>query len=847
MSKYDTLNPMQQEAVYHTEGPLLVLAGAGSGKTRVLTHRIAYLIEEKGVAPWNIMAITFTNKAAAEMRERVDRIVGFGSESIWVSTFHSSCVRILRRHIEYLGYSTNFTIYDGEDQKTLMKQIFKKLDIDTKQFKERAVLSKISSAKDEMITPEEYELNVGIDFREKKVAQIYKEYQKELKKNNALDFDDLILKTVELFQNVPEVLNYYQEKFRYIMVDEYQDTNLVQFKLVDLLAKKYRNICVVGDDDQSIYKFRGANIENILSFEKAFPGAKVIKLEQNYRSTQNILNAANEVIRNNRGRKDKTLWTANEEGNLTRFLQFDTAYEEADAIAREIRSKAAERACDYSEFAVLYRTNAQSRLLEEKFILHSIPYRLVGGVNFYQRKEIKDILCYLKTIANGQDDLAVQRIINVPRRGIGATSIGKVTIFASANGMSFYQALLRVKAVPAIGKAGDKILNFVEQIEDLKSRISELSIKELIEEILEKTGYKKELEAEGEIEAETRLQNIEELINKAVNYSENAETPTLDGFLEEVALVADVDNMDQSENRAILMTLHSAKGLEFPYVYLSGLEEGLFPSSMSIMSDDRDAVEEERRLCYVGITRAQKELTITAARQRMTNGETRFSMISRFVEEIPEWLLERPEQKSVFGRAAGLSFGGRSAEREDSGWGFGGRGSFDGEEQAGSRGGWNSSGGFGSSGFGGGSSSSQDASSGWGRKPGMTTGWGGSPAGSSSGSSYGHGSGFGGSAFGSGAAGSRTGGSSGGFGTPGNRGNAYAFKSAPSPSFGKAFSVEKPSSLSYKEGDRVRHIKFGEGTVKTIADGGKDFEVTVEFDRVGQKKMFASFAKLVKL
>ena len=847
MSKYDTLNPMQQEAVYHTEGPLLVLAGAGSGKTRVLTHRIAYLIEEKGVAPWNIMAITFTNKAAAEMRERVDRIVGFGSESIWVSTFHSSCVRILRRHIEYLGYSTNFTIYDGEDQKTLMKQIFKKLDIDTKQFKERAVLSKISSAKDEMITPEEYELNAGIDFREKKVAQIYKEYQKELKKNNALDFDDLILKTVELFQNVPEVLNYYQEKFRYIMVDEYQDTNLVQFKLVDLLAKKYRNICVVGDDDQSIYKFRGANIENILSFEKAFPGAKVIKLEQNYRSTQNILNAANEVIRNNRGRKDKTLWTANEEGNLTRFLQFDTAYEEADAIAREIRSKAAERACDYSEFAVLYRTNAQSRLLEEKFILHSIPYRLVGGVNFYQRKEIKDILCYLKTIANGQDDLAVQRIINVPRRGIGATSIGKVTIFASANGMSFYQALLRVKAVPAIGKAGDKILNFVEQIEDLKSRISELSIKELIEEILEKTGYKKELEAEGEIEAETRLQNIEELINKAVNYSENAETPTLDGFLEEVALVADVDNMDQSENRAILMTLHSAKGLEFPYVYLSGLEEGLFPSSMSIMSDDRDAVEEERRLCYVGITRAQKELTITAARQRMTNGETRFSMISRFVEEIPEWLLERPEQKSVFGRAAGLSFGGRSAEREDSGWGFGGRGSFDGEEQAGSRGGWNSSGGFGSSGFGGGSSSSQDASSGWGRKPGMTTGWGGSPAGSSSGSSYGHGSGFGGSAFGSGAAGSRTGGSSGGFGTPGNRGNAYAFKSAPSPSFGKAFSVEKPSSLSYKEGDRVRHIKFGEGTVKTIADGGKDFEVTVEFDRVGQKKMFASFAKLVKL
>ena len=494
MNKYELLNPMQQEAVYHTEGPLLVLAGAGSGKTRVLTHRIAYLIEEKQVNPWNIMAITFTNKAAAEMRERVDKIVGFGAESIWVSTFHSSCVRILRRHIEYLGYSTNFTIYDGDDQRTLMKQIFKRLDVDTKQFKERAVLSRISSAKDDMITPEEFELNAGGDFREKNVAQIYKEYQKELKKNNALDFDDLIVKTVELFQNVPDVLNYYQERFRYIMVDEYQDTNMVQFKLVDLLAGKYRNICVVGDDDQSIYKFRGANIENILSFEKAFSGAKVIKLEQNYRSTQNILNAANGVIRNNRGRKDKTLWTANDEGNLVRFLQFDTAYEEAEAIVKDIRREKEETGREYSDFAVLYRTNAQSRLLEEKCILYSIPYRLVGGVNFYQRKEIKDILCYLKTIANGQDDLAVQRIINVPKRGIGATSVGKVTIFASANGMSFYDALLRVRGITTLGKAADKIGVFTEQIEDFKARLPKMSIKELIEEVLENTGYKKEIE-----------------------------------------------------------------------------------------------------------------------------------------------------------------------------------------------------------------------------------------------------------------------------------------------------------------------------------------------------------------
>lgn len=775
MNKYDTLNPMQQEAVFYTEGPLLVLAGAGSGKTRVLTHRIAYLIEEKKVNPWNVMAITFTNKAAAEMRERVDKIVGFGAESIWVSTFHSSCVRILRRHIEYLGYSTNFTIYDGDDQKTLMKQVFKKLDIDPKQYKERAVLGVISSAKDELITPEEFELNAGGDFRQKKIAQIYKEYQKSLRSNNALDFDDLIVKTVELFQNAPDVLDYYQEKFRYIMVDEYQDTNKAQFKLVDLLAKKYRNICVVGDDDQSIYKFRGANIENILSFEKVFSGARVIKLEQNYRSSQNILNAANGVIRNNRGRKDKTLWTANDDGNLVRFSQYDTAQEEADAIIHDICTEK-EKGQEYSDFAVLYRTNAQSRLLEEKCILHSVPYRLVGGVNFYQRKEIKDILCYLKTVANGQDDLAVQRVINVPKRGIGATSVGKITIFASANGMSFYQALLRAKAIPGLGKTGDKIGVFTEQIEDFKSRLSEMTLKQLIEEILVNTGYKKEIEAEGEIEAETRLENIAELINKAVSYSEKAENPTLDGFLEDVALVAEVDNVNESENRIILMTLHSAKGLEFPHVYLSGLEDGLFPSSMSIMSDDRDAVEEERRLCYVGITRARETLMITASRQRMTNGETRFSKVSRFVEEIPDYLLEKEERPSAFGGFASrrsepevVSFG----QAADS-WGGGGR--------------WTGSSGFGKT------------------------------AGSS--------------AF-------------------GKQENSYASKTAPSaskaPAFGKTFTVQKAERLSFVEGDRVRHIKFGEGTVKEIVEGGKDFEVTVDFDRAGVKKMFASFAKLVKL
>ena len=824
MSKYETLNPRQQEAVFHTEGPLLVLAGAGSGKTRVLTHRIAYLIEEKGVNPWNVLAITFTNKAAGEMRERVDDIVGFGAESIWVSTFHSTCVRILRRHIENLGYTTSFTIYDGDDQRTLMKQILKTMDLDPKQFKDRALLSAISSAKDELVTPEEFMLNAGGDFRQKKVAEVYKEYQKQLKKNNALDFDDLIVKTVELFKNCPDVLEYYQERFKYIMVDEYQDTNMAQFKLVDLLASKYRNLCVVGDDDQSIYKFRGANIENILSFEKAFPGAHVIKLEQNYRSTKNILEAANQVIRNNRGRKDKTLWTDNEEGTLVKLRRFDTAYDEAEAIVQDIMASGR----PYADCAVLYRTNAQSRLLEEKCILHSVPYRLVGGVNFYQRKEIKDILCYLKTIANGQDDLAVNRIVNVPKRGIGATTMGRMTAFASEQGMSLFDALLRVRAVPGVGKAAEKIERFTEQIMDFRDRLEESSIKEIIEAILEETGYRTELENEGEVESQTRLENIEELINKAVSYSDTEEYPTLDGFLEEVALVADVDSVDDSENRVVLMTLHSAKGLEFPQVYLSGMEDGLFPSYMSIMSDDKDALEEERRLCYVGITRAREKLTLTMARQRMINGETQYAKPSRFVEEIPPELLEEEGGRSRF--AAGGRFSSDGSSGDD--LVFSSDDGFDDSDLP-----WGKSFGGGSSGGFGGSASGSFGG-------GASRGFGGS---SSRGFGGGSSSGFGGSASGSFGGGGRGRGglaASGGFGS---KTNAYAtgqpFKT---PAFGKAFTVEKPESLEYQVGDRVRHIKFGVGTVVDIADGGKDFEVTVDFDKAGRKKMFASFAKLRK-
>ena len=781
MSIYDSLNPMQQEAVFCTEGPLLVLAGAGSGKTRVLTHRVAYLIEEKEVNPWNIMAITFTNKAAGEMRERVDKLVGFGAESIWVSTFHSSCVRILRRHIEALGYSTSFSIYDTDDQRTLMKQVFKTLDVDTKQLKERGALSAISSAKDKLIGPEEFLLNATGDFRQRRIGEIYQEYQKQLKKNNAMDFDDLIVKTVELFQNNPDVLNYYQERFKYIMVDEYQDTNLAQFKLISLLAAKYKNLCVVGDDDQSIYKFRGANIENILNFEDAFPGARVIKLEQNYRSTQNILNAANGVIRHNRGRKDKTLWTANSEGTLVHFKQFENARDEADYVARQIRDSG----FSYQDQAVLYRTNAQSRLLEERCIYYNVPYRLVGGVNFYQRKEIKDILAYLRTIANGVDDLSVLRIINVPKRGIGATTMGKVTIFASEHGMSLYDALKAARQVPALGKAAAKIEAFVGQIESFKVRANseDFTIQDLIEGILDETGYRQELEAEGEIESQTRLENIEELVNKAVSYEQDSEHPSLDEFLEQVALVADIDNMDESENRATLMTLHSAKGLEFPKVYLVGMEDGLFPSMMSITADDKSEIEEERRLCYVGITRAREELVMTSARQRMVNGETRYSKPSQFVEELPASAVEfdrlEPALSGYGGFGGGGGNAGTSGRKTDAyaddslPWNQGGMKAQPKAEERG----------FGSS-----------------HNPYASRNT--APAGSAP---------------------------------------------ASKPAFGKAFTVQKQSSLDYGPGDRVSHIKFGQGTVKSVEDGAKDYEVTVEFDKAGQKKMFASCAKLKKI
>ena len=640
MGIYDTLNEQQKKGVFTTEGPVLLLAGAGSGKTRVLTHRIAYLIDELGVNAWNIMAITFTNKAAGEMKERVENIVGVGAESIWVTTFHSTCVRILRRYADRLGYDNNFTIYDTDDQKSVMKDICKRLKIDTKMLKERTILSAISSAKNELVSPEEYTLNAVGDYRKQKISQAYNEYQSALKKSNAMDFDDLIMKTVELFKTDGEVLGNYQKRFKYIMVDEYQDTNTAQFELIRLLADAHHNLCVVGDDDQSIYKFRGANIRNILDFEKVYPEAEVIRLEQNYRSTQTVLDAANAVICNNKGRKSKTLWTDKGEGGSIHFRQFENAYGEAEFIADDVARKVREGVTDYGGCAVLYRTNAQARLIEERFVVEGIPYNVVGGTNFYARKEIKDLLAYLKTIDNGRDDLAVKRIINVPKRGIGASTIAKVQDYADMWGISFYDALKRADDILGIGKSAVKLTPFVTMIQTFRSKLEFYGLEDLIRDIIKTTGYVTELEASGDEDAENRIENIDELISKIVAFEEIHDHPTLGEFLEEVALVADIDNVETGSSKVLLMTLHSAKGLEFPHVYLAGMEDGVFPAYLSIVSDDPEDIEEERRLAYVGITRAKDDLTICCAKMRMVRGETQINAISRFVKEIPAELMD---------------------------------------------------------------------------------------------------------------------------------------------------------------------------------------------------------------
>ena len=794
MSIYDTLNKEQKEAVLHTEGPLLLLAGAGSGKTRVLTHRVAYLIDELGVNPWNILAITFTNKAAQEMRERVDQIAGFGADQVWVATFHATCMRILRRHIDRLGYDTNFTIYDTDDQKTVIKQVCKRMNIDTKMYKERTLLSEISSAKDELVDVREFEVKSVGDYGKSVTAKVYREYQDTLKKSNALDFDDIIVKTVELFKSCPEVLYNYQERFRYIMVDEYQDTNTAQFELIRLLADGYRNLCVVGDDDQSIYKFRGANIRNILDYEKIYPDAKVIKLEQNYRSTQNILDAANAVIRNNRGRKEKALWTEKGAGSRIHFRQFDNAYEEAEYIADDISDKVNKNGVAYADCAVLYRTNAQSRLLEERMVVEGIPYHVVGGVNFYARQEIRDILAYLKTIDNGRDEVALRRIINVPKRSIGTASLEKVADYAQMKDITLFDALCEADQIRGLGRAEAKIRGFVNLIEVLRSGLSSYTLPDLIKSLLERIDYAEYLRDQDEESAEDRLGNVDELITKAAVYEETHDEPSLSEFLEEIMLVADIDNVEDGDNRVLLMTLHSAKGLEFPVVYLAGMEDGLFPGFMTIASDDPLEIEEERRLAYVGITRAKEDLTLTCARSRMLRGETQYNPVSRFVREIPKELMDnilppsrryRDDDLEDFQtrraneaalRAMGLEAIAPPRSGNGSGSGFGG---------------------FGNTGF--------DPRPKATLKPRVTA----------------------------------------------KADKPYISKGINGlnqlAGLQKGTEFKAPDALDYTVGDRVRHIKYGEGTVLNIAREPRDYKVTVEFDQAGQKIMYASFAKLKRV
>ena len=764
MSIYDTLNKEQKEAVFCTEGPLLLLAGAGSGKTRVLVHRIAYLIEEMGVNPWNIMAITFTNKAAKEMRERVDNMIGYGAESIWVSTFHSTCVRILRRHIDLLGYETNFTIYDTEDQKKVMKEICKRMKIDTKQLSEKAILNTISHAKEQYLTPDEYRREHEDNYRESRIADVYEAYQKQLKSSNALDFDDLLMKTVQLFEHFPNVLELWQERFRYIMIDEYQDTNGVQFLLVKMLSARYRNLCVVGDDDQSIYKFRGADIRNILDFEKVYPDARVIKLEQNYRSTKNILDAANGVIHHNFGRKDKTLWTGNEEGDKVSFKQYADNYQEALAVASQIE-RLVEEGASYKDFAILNRTNAQSRSFEEKLLLKNIPYKIIGGINFYSRMEVKDILSYLKVICNAVDDQAVKRIINVPKRGIGQTTIDRVQEYALLRGISFMDALYMVRDISTVkAAAAKKIEEFTQLIDQFKKNAEEMPLDELFDEILAETGYLIELQAEDTQEAKDRIANIDELKSKVVTYLEEEENATLTGLLEQIALVADIDSVVGDE-AVLIMTLHSAKGLEFPYVFIGGMEEGIFPGYRCENAEDEDELEEERRLCYVGITRARRKLYLSAARCRMMRGQSQYNRISRFISEIPDEVMQDDGAMA-------------SQQNQFAGFGIG----------------------------------SQNTNAIFEQNPKKFV----------MKSSY-------------------------QLHSTGNAGqeNKTSRISQRNESGKKAFST-KAAALDYEVGDKVRHIKFGTGIVTELISAGADYEVAVDFEKCGIKRMFASFAKLKK-
>ena len=830
------LNEMQQEAVRHTDGPLLIIAGAGSGKTRVLTYRIAYLVEECGVAPYNILAITFTNKAAGEMKERVAGITPDGYQ-VWVSTFHSMCVRILRRFAESLGFTRDFAIYDTDDCKSVMKELFKKNNVNTQYFKERNVLAAISSAKDELKTPEDMRREAESDFRLKTIADLYSQYQDTLRSNNAMDFDDLIFKTVTLFKTDKMALETYADRFHYIMVDEYQDTNTSQFQLVKLLAEKWNNICVVGDDDQSIYKFRGANIENILNFEKAFPGAKVVKLEQNYRSTGMILDAANSVIKNNDRRKGKSLWTGNEEGEKVSLLLFDNAYQEGEGIAANITGLMRE-GYSCSDFAILYRTNAQSRIIEEKLLHANVPYRIYGGVNFYQRREIKDILAYLKVLVNPADGQSLKRIINVPRRGIGQTSIDRVQAFADREGISFYEALSYGKDIPDIGTAYKKTDAFLELMESFKEAAAAESIEDLVQLILDETNYMDFISTGlSTDEIADKQDNIDELFSKITDFEsgyreeDNNDDPlaALKAFLEEVSLVADTESGDGEGARVSLMTLHSAKGLEFPVVFMAGMEDGLFPSYMaiSIMDNDKSELEEERRLCYVGITRAEKKLFMTFARERMVRGERHTSRVSRFIDEISPVLIERKNHSYVgddFGFEGSADTSSDTELKElvfnepKQGTTPRGRGEFVPKNKA-----------------------KFDFLSMGGLKK--------TPSVKPAGNAPGFGKDF-----------------TKEFGDSSKRYASDTSENMQTETAGlekehsgnsgiqkkqaeglETGSYVKPASSKFTVGDRVSNERFGDGTITGIEDKGRDNLLTVEFDEVGVKKMFEGFINLRKI
>lgn len=801
MIDLNSLNSPQKEAAMTTDGPLLILAGAGSGKTRVLTHRAAYLIEEKGVNPWNILCITFTNKAAKEMRERVDSLVGVGANEVMVSTFHSLCLRILFKYADHVGFDPDFEICDATDQKSVIKEVCKKLSIDTKQFKERSILGAISSAKDELTDPVEYMNMAQGDFRKEVIARAYMEYQEHLKRNNSFDFDDLIVKVVELFKKHPEVLERYQDRYQYIMVDEYQDTNTAQFELIRLLALKYKNLCVVGDDDQSIYRFRGANIYNILNFEKHFDDARVIRLEQNYRSTKVILEAANEVISNNLGRKVKQLWTENEDGEKIIFRTHETAAEEAMYVAEDIRELVQQGKAKYGDCAILMRTNIQSKEFEDAFRLFGIDYDLVKGLRFWDTKVVKDLTSYLVTVASGLNDMRTQRIINLPRRGIGAASVEKVMAYAVENEMSLMLACEEADKIPGLGRSAAKILDFAKLINDIRAKQEYMKYDELLDEIIDQTDYMAYLDDEAETPEKYHemTEYIEKLKEALRVYQENTDSPDIIDFMRQNGVegnninaslsggqiqgaLTEEEEKELREKKVLIMTMHNAKGLEFPYVYLVGMEDGLFPSYMTLMNDDIDELEEERRLCYVAITRAMKRLTITAAKRRMVNGETRYSKTSQFVKEIPFGLLDMQlpgmeKSKNIAKPIAAV----KKSDNEIKGMSFGKKSSEDipiGIKQ-----------GFGS----------LDNSYLSGRKkvvakkkPAVTA--------------Y--------SAY----------------------GNAL-----------KGSQIGVKGELEYKTGDRVRHIKFGEGTVLEITAQPRDYEVCVEFDKAGIKRMYAGFAKLKKV